>query len=161
MKLIKLIILILITTFSFDLYSQETKRIVSNIQGLVLDVDDNFISSSIIMDENDNELACNNIIYYSRNREALQVNNETGEITATLPGFHEVVVICIQEGGKRLRSNFTVNVNYPPVNEIKISLNNDILYTESYIPLSYEVIDEKGFVRTDVKFDLSSSNNLI
>ena len=161
MKLINSITLILIITFSFDLYSQETKRIVSNIQDLVLDVDDNFLSSSMLMDENDNELAYNNMIYYSRNREALQVNNETGEITAILPGFHEVIIICIQEGGKRLRSNFTVNVNYPPVNEIKISLNNDILYTESYIPLSYEVIDEKGFVRTDVKFDLSSSNNLI
>ena len=161
MKLIKSIILILITTFSFELYSQETNKIVSNIQGLVLDVGENFMSSSVIMDENNNELTFSNMIYYSRNREALQVNNETGEINAILPGFHDVIVICIQEGGKRLRSNFTVSVNYPPVNEIKIFLNNDVLYTDSYVPLSYEVIDEKGFVRTDVKFDLSSSNDLI
>ena len=161
MKIIKPIILLFIITFSFELYSQESSRIVSNIQDLVLDVDESFVASSVTMDDNDNEVSCNNMIYYSRNREALDVDNETGEITANLPGFYTIVAICIQEGGNRLRKDFSVKVNYPPVNEIKISLINNVLYTDSYIPLIFEVIDEKGFVRNDVKFNLTSSNNLI
>ena len=161
MKIIKPIILLFIITFSFELYSQESSRIVSNIQDLVLDVDESFVASSVTMDDNDNEVSCNNMIYYSRNREALDVDNETGEITANLPGFYTIVAICIQEGGTRLRKDFSVKVNYPPVNEIKISLIDNVLYTDSYIPLIFEVIDEKGFVRNDVKFNLTSSNNLI
>jgi hypothetical protein len=161
MKIIKPIILLFIITFSFELYSQESNRIVSTIQDLVLDVDESFVASSVTMDDNDNEVSCNNMIYYSRNREALNVDNETGEITANLPGFYTVVAICIQEGGNRLRKDFSVKVNYPPVNEIKISLINNVLYTDSYIPLIFEVIDEKGFVRNDVKFNLKSSNDLI
>ena len=161
MKIIKPIILLFIITFSFELYSQESSRIVSNIQDLVLDVDESFVASSVTMDDNDNEVSCNNMIYYSRNREALDVDNETGEITANLPGFYTIVAICIQEGGNRLRKDFSVKVNYPPVNEIKISLIDNVLYTDSYIPLIFEVIDEKGFVRNDVKFNLTSSNNLI
>ena len=161
MKIIKPIILLFIITFSFELYSQESSRIVSNIQDLVLDVDESFVASSVTIDDNDNEVSCNNMIYYSRNREALDVDNETGEITANLPGFYTIVAICIQEGGNRLRKDFSVKVNYPPVNEIKISLINNVLYTDSYIPLTFEVIDEKGFVRNDVKFNLTSSNNLI
>ena len=161
MKIIKPIILLFIITFSFELYSQESNRIVSNIQDLVLDVDESFVASSVTMDDNDNEVSCNNMIYYSRNREALDVDNETGKITANLPGFHTVVAICIQEGGNRLRKDFSVKVNYPPVNEIKILLINNVLYTDSYIPLTFEVIDEKGFVRNDVKFNLTSSNDLI
>ena len=161
MKIIKPIILLFIITFSFELYSQESSRIVSNIQDLVLDVDESFVASSVTMDDNDNEVSCNNMIYYSRNREALDVDNETGEITANLPGFYTIVAICIQEGGNRLRKDFSVKVNYPPVNEIKISLIDNVLYTDSYIPLIFEVIDEKGFVRNDVKFNLTSSNDLI
>ena len=161
MKIIKPIILFFIITFSFELYSQESSRIVSNIQDLVLDVDESFVASSVTMDDNDNEVSCNNMIYYSRNREALDVDNETGKITANLPGFYTIVAICIQEGGNRLRKDFSVKVNYPPVNEIKISLINNVLYTDSYIPLTFEVIDEKGFVRNDVKFNLTSSNDLI
>ncbi|MEE3112936.1 MAG: hypothetical protein VX263_02425 [Bacteroidota bacterium] len=161
MQIIKPIILLFIITFSFELYSQESSRIVSNIQDLVLDVDESFVASSVTMDDNDNEVSCNNMIYYSRNREALDVDNETGEITANLPGFYTIVAICIQEGGNRLRKDFSVKVNYPPVNEIKISLIDNVLYTDSYIPLIFEVIDEKGFVRNDVKFNLTSSNNLI
>ena len=161
MKIIKPIILLFIITFSFESYSQDNNRIVSNIQDLVLDVDESFTASSVTMDDNDNEVSCNNMIYYSRNREALDVNNETGEITANSPGFFTVVAICIQEGGKRLRKDFSVKVNYPPVNKIKISLINNVLYTDSYIPLTFEVIYEKGFIRNDVKFNLTSSNDLI
>ena len=139
MKIIKPIILLFIIIFSFESYSQDSNRIVSNIQDLVLDVDESFTPSSVTMDDNDNEVSCNNMIYYSRNREALDVNNETGEITANLPGFYTVVAICIQEEGKRLRKNFFVKVNYPPVNKIKISLINNVLYTDSYIPLIFDV----------------------
>ena len=64
MKIIKPIILLFIITFSFELYSQESSRIVSNIQDLVLDVDESFVASSVTMDDNDNEVSCNNMIYY-------------------------------------------------------------------------------------------------
>ena len=65
MKIIKAVILLFIITFSFELYSQESNRIVSNIQDLVLDVDESFVASSVTMDDNDNEVSCNNMIYYS------------------------------------------------------------------------------------------------
>jgi hypothetical protein len=41
------------------------------------------------------------------------------------------------------------------------SLVSTYPHHKGYIPLTFEVIDEKGFVRNDVKFNLTSSNNLI
>ena len=49
----------------------------------------------------------------------------------------------------------------PKVKEINVSLNADVVYTGTYLPLSYEVIDEMGFKRQNVNFSLVSSNDIL
>ena len=53
---------------------------------------------------------------------------------ANEPGTHEVVAICIDSQGKRLSKTFYVDVNYPKVKEVKLSLNNQNIYVGNYIP---------------------------
>ena len=62
---------------------------------------------------------------------------------------------------KRISKTFQVSVEYPKVKEIKVSLNVDKVYTGTYLPITYEVIDEMGFVRNDVNFDLNSSDGIL
>ena len=161
MKFIKSII-VLMLIFSFESYSQENEKIISNLQDLKIDVGEKFSPNTMIMDSNDKKMKCERMIYFSRNPEGLSVDNETGNVTAHIPGVHDVVAICIKEGGNnRLRKSFSVRVNYPPVKEIKMLLKENSIYPGSYIPIKYEVIDEKGFIRTNANFTLKSSNNIV
>ena len=83
-----------------------------------------------------------NMIYYNKQgvfstAKSIQVDNESGKIIANQPGLHEVVAVCITEGGKRFSRTFVVDVQFPAVKEIKISLNSDKVYEGTYVPISY------------------------
>ena len=60
-----------------------------------------------------------------------------------------------------MSKTFNVNVKYPKVKEIKLSINASKIYSGTYIPISYEVIDEMGFKRNNVNFSLKSSNDIL
>ena len=131
---------------------------------LKMNVGDTFTPSSYVMSSDGSTTSCDNMIYYNKQgvfstAKSIQVDNESGKIIANQPGLHEVVAVCITEGGKRFSRTFVVDVQFPAVKEIKISLNSDKVYEGTYVPISYEVIDEMGFVRENVNFSIKSSNS--
>jgi len=131
-----------------------------------MNLGDSFTPISFVVDSDGKKSDCSRMIYYNKrgvfsSAKSITVDNETGTIKANEPGIHEIVVICIGEGGKRLSRTFDVDVKYPKVKEINLLIKKDKIYSGTYIPISYEVIDEKGFVRNNVNFSLKSSNNLI
>ena len=141
----------------------QIKTIESDLLDLKLNVGDTFTPSSYVMTSDGSTSQCDNMIYYNKKgvfstAQSIQVDNETGKIEANQPGLHEVVAVCITEGGKRLSRTFIVDVEFPAVKEIKITLNSDNVYEGTYVPISYEVIDEMGFVRENVNFSITSSN---
>ncbi len=96
---------------------------------------------------------CSNIIYYNKkgvfsSATSISVDNENGSIKANESGSHEVVAICIGEGGKRHTKTFEVFVNYPKIKEVKLKLENNSIYVGNYIPLVYEITDELDITRT-------------
>ena len=50
--------------------------------------------------------------------------------------------VCIDSQGKRLSKTFNVNVNYPKIKEIKLSINDENIYIGNYVKLIYEITDE-------------------
>ncbi|MEC7877926.1 MAG: hypothetical protein VX499_03075 [Bacteroidota bacterium] len=155
----------LITLLSFFSYSQQ-KTIVSNLDNLSLSIGDSYTPITFVLDSDGKKADCNRMIYYNKrgvfsSAKSITVDNETGTITANEPGSHEVVAICFGEGGKRMSKTFNVNVKYPKVKEIKLSINASKIYSGTYIPISYEVIDEMGFKRNNVNFSLKSSNDIL
>ena len=157
------ILQILFLTISLTGFSQ-TKTIESDLMDLKMNVGDTFTPSSYVMGADGSKTSCDNMIYYNKQgvfstAKSIQVDNESGKIIANQPGLHEVVAVCITEGGKRFSRTFVVDVQFPAVKEIRISLNSDKVYEGTYIPISYEVIDEMGFVRENVNFSIKSSNS--
>ena len=149
----------------FNGISQQ-KTIVSNLQNLKMKLGESFTPTSFVLDSEEKKSDCNRMIYYNKkgvfsSAKSIYVDDQTGTIKANEPGIHEIVAICIGEGGKRLTRTFEVNVMYPKVKEIKISIDSDKIYSGTYVPISYKVIDEMGYVRNDVDFSLKSSNNVL
>ena len=164
MKSFKLIFL-LSFFLVFNGISQQ-KTIVSNLQNLKMKLGESFTPTSFVLDSEEKKSDCNRMIYYNKkgvfsSAKSIYVDDQTGTIKANEPGIHEIVAICIGEGGKRLTRTFEVNVMYPKVKEIKISIDSDKIYSGTYVPISYKVIDEMGYVRNDVDFSLKSSNNIL
>ena len=159
---------ILLTIFlllSFFSYSQE-KSIVSNLDNLSIDIGDSYTPLTFVIDSEGNKGDCNRMIYYNKigvfsSAKSITVDNETGTITANEPGLHEVVAICFDKLGKRMSKTFSVNVKYPKVKDIKVSINSPKIYEGTYLPISYEVIDEMGFKRNNVNFSLKASNDIL
>ena len=122
----------LITLLSFFSYSQQ-KTIVSNLDNLSLSIGDSYTPITFVLDSDGKKADCNRMIYYNKrgvfsSAKSITVDNETGTITANEPGKHEVVAICFGEGGKRMSKTFNVNVKYPKVKEIKLSINASKIY---------------------------------
>ena len=161
----RILISILLLLIPFFNHAQE-KSIISDLEGLELSIGDSFIPTTFVIDSKDNRSDCDRIIYYNKRgvfstANSIKVDNQTGEIIANKPGLHEVVAVCYGKDRKRVSKTYQVNVKYPKVKEIKITLNIDKVYTGTYLPISYEVIDEMGFVRDNVNFSLKSSNNIL
>ena len=164
MKLFKLTFLLSFFVVFHGISQQKT--IVSNLQNLKMKLGDSFTPTSFVLDSEENKSNCDRMIYYNKkgvfsSAKSIYVDNQTGTIKANEPGIHEIVAICIGEGGKRLTRTFEVDVMYPKVKEIKISIDSDKIYSGTYVPITYEVIDEMGYVRDDVNFSLKSSSDIL
>ncbi len=148
---------------SFILFGQE-KSIVSDLDGLELNIGDTFTPTTFVVDGKSERSDCVRMIYYNKRgvfstANSISVDNQSGSLTANKPGVHEVVAVCFDADRKRTSKTFQVNVKYPKVKEIKISLDVEKVYSGTYVPVSYQVIDEMGFVRDNVNFTLKSSND--
>ena len=97
------ILQILFLTISLTGFSQ-TKTIESDLMDLKMNVGDTFTPSSYVMSSDGSTTSCDNMIYYNKQgvfstAKSIQVDNESGKIIANQPGLHEVVAVCITEGG--------------------------------------------------------------
>ena len=136
----------LLICFIIKLNAQD-KAIVSDLDGLTLNIGDTYIPSTYVSDSNGVKSDCQNIIYYNKkgvfsSANSISVDSQNGSIKANEPGSHEVVAICIGEAGKRHSKTFEVFVNYPKIKKVELKLDNNLVYEGNYIPLIYEITDE-------------------
>jgi hypothetical protein len=160
-------------------YSQE-KTIISDLENLTLNIGEIFKPSSQVINLDGSEGKCIRLYYYNKkgvfsSAKSITFDRSEGTLNANEPGTHEVVAICIDSEGSRLSKTFYVDVNYPKVKEVKLSLNNQNIYVGNYIPLVYEITDERDTKRvidfwstdvaaryfSEVDMSLKSNNNKI
>lgn len=138
--------------FIITLYSQN-KTIISDLDGLTLNIGETFTPNTYVSNSDGLKSNCSNIIYYNKkgvftSANSISVDVENGSIKANEPGTHEVVAICIGEGGKRHSRTFEVFVNYPKIKKVTLKLDDNSVYVGNYIPLIYEITDELDVIRT-------------
>ena len=137
--------------FSLSLFSQKT--LVSDLDGLEMNIGDVFNPTTYVANSDGEKSDCNFIIYYNKRgvfstANAIKIDRAAGSLEANEPGTHEVVAICIGEGGKRHSKTFEVFVNYPDVAKVNLKLDNSPIYVGNYIPVVYEITDENNVTRT-------------
>lgn len=97
----------------------------------------------------------------SRNGKAVGVDDDN-TVSASIPGEHTIIILSPDPSGsrdQRLRVDYKVTVNYPPLAEIRIDEIPDKVYAGTTIPLKIKVYDKTGFHREDVKVTLSTTSN--
>ncbi len=171
------ILLLIFISFSAMLYSQD-KSIVSDLDELKLDIGQIYEPTTYSIDNKGNKYDCERVIYYykkgafSMTGKVMEFDRAKGTIKAVEPGYHEVVAICYDSGSSSRRT-FNVTINYPKVKSIEILTNNEDIYTDSYIPLSYKITDEMNVTRdidywksdnaeryfSNLEFSINSSND--
>jgi len=136
-------------------------RIVVEPAELVMDVESTARIQAKVVDAEGKEVSGQQLLFYSRKGKAVEVDT-SGLVTAHMPGEHKIIIITPRPAtGKRLRIDYPVKVNYPPISEIKISDVPAEVYAGTTIPLEITVLDEMGMEREDINVQLSSTNPAI
>ena len=171
------ILLLIFISFSTLLFSQE-KSVISDLDELKLDIGQIYKPTTYSVDNQGKKYDCERVYYYykkgafSMTGKVMEFNRAKGTIKAVEPGYHEVVAICYGSG-KSIRRTFNVTINYPKVKSIDIITGNESIYTDTYIPLSYKIIDQMDVVRdidywksdnaeryfSNLEFSINSSND--
>ena len=170
------LLLIILLLISITVYSQG-KSLVSDLDELKINIGQVFKPTTYNIDNLGEKFDCERVIYYQK-RGAFSKGNsiEFDRIEGTLkgiePGYHEIIAICYS-GGSSSRRTFNVKVNYPKVKSINILTGKNTIYTNTFIPISYEITDEMGVIRnidywksdnaqkyfSNLEFSINSSNN--
>ena len=170
--------LIIVFTLFFSFLTSQEKSIVSDLDELKLDIGQIYEPSTYSVDNKGNKYDCERVIYYykkgafSMTGKVMEFDRAKGTIKAVEPGYHEIVAICY-DGGSSSRRTFNVTINYPKVKSIEILTNNQDIYTDSYIPLSYKITDQMNVIRdidywksdnaeryfSNLEFSINSSND--
>ena len=171
------ILLLIFISFSTLLFSQD-RSIVSDLDELKLDIGQVYKPTTYTVDNNGKKYDCERVIYYykkgafSMTGKAMEFDRAKGTIKAVEPGYHEVVAICYNSGSSSRRT-FNISINYPKVKSIEILTNEQGIYTDSYIPLSYKITDQMNVIRdinywksdnaeryfSNLEFSINSSND--
>ena len=171
------ILLLIFISFSTLLFSQE-KSVISDLDELKLDIGQIYKPTTYSVDNQGKKYDCERVYYYykkgafSMTGKVMEFNRAKGTIKAVEPGYHEVVAICYGSG-KSIRRTFNVTINYPKVKSIDIITENESIYTDTYIPLSYKITDQMDVVRdidywksdnaeryfSNLEFSINSSND--
>ena len=156
MRILSLSILCLLFSVT-ALYAQDLK-IVTEPAELVLDVESQARITAKVVDADGNEVPGQQLLFYSRKGKAVEVDT-TGLVTAHMPGEHKIIILTPRPAtGKRLRIDYPVKVNYPPISEIKVSDVPAKVYAGTTLPLEVTVLDAMGMEREDINVKVSSSD---
>ena len=147
-----------------NLNSQEF-TVNSNLENLSLEVGEVFAPSTHVLDKDGNKVECPNIFYYNKNGalnwdDGISFNRRRGTIKGEAPGQHKVIVLCLGLSEGRVSRDFDVTVNYAKPKELQVNLSRETVYTGTYVPLQYKVVDAYGFTRFDADIKISSDNDL-
>ena len=173
-------IIILLSSFFITIGFSQDRTIISDLENLTLDVGQVFKPNSKVINFDGSQGDCERLVYYNKkgvfsSAKSIIFDRSKGTLKANDPGTHEIVAVCLNSGGKRLTKTFYVNVNYPKVKEVKLSLSDNKIYVGNYIPLVYEITDELNTKRkidywsydvaskyfSEVDVSLTSSNDKI
>ena len=173
-------IIILLSSFFITIGFSQDRTIISDLENLTLDVGQVFKPNSKVINFDGSQGDCERLVYYNKkgvfsSAKSIIFDRSKGTLKANDPGTHEIVAVCLNSGGKRLTKTFYVNVNYPKVKEVKLSLSDNNIYVGNYIPLVYEITDELNAKRkidywsydvaskyfSEVDVSLTSSNDKI
>ena len=171
-------LLIVSFLFSIILTSQE-KNLISDLDNLKINIGEVYKPKTYKINNQGEKSNCERVIYYHKKGafsrgKAIEFNRSEGTLKGIEPGYHEIVAICYGEGTSS-RKTFNVKVNYPKVKSINILTGNQTIYTNTFIPISYEITDEMNVVRnidywksdnakkyfSNLVFSITSSNNKI
>jgi hypothetical protein len=171
-------LLIVSFLFSIILTSQE-KNLISDLDNLKINIGEVYKPKTYKINNLGEKSNCERVIYYHKKGafsrgKAIEFNRSEGTLKGIEPGYHEIVAICYGEGTSS-RKTFNVKVNYPKVKSINILTGNQTIYTNTFIPISYEITDEMNVVRnidywksdnakkyfSNLVFSIKSSNNKI
>jgi hypothetical protein len=109
---------------------------------------------AMVVDENGKPIAGREVFYFSRS--GISVDS-MGMVKAYEPGEHQVIIISPDSDGNRVRKDYPVQVEFPPLAKVEITEVPQRIYSKTFFPLKIEVYDEKNFKR-DVAVQLSSSD---
>jgi hypothetical protein len=171
-------LLIVSFLFSIILTSQE-KNLISDLDNLKINIGEVYKPKTYKINNLGEKSNCERVIYYHKKGafsrgKAIEFNRSEGTLKGIEPGYHEIVAICYGEGTSS-RKTFNVKVNYPKVKSINILTGNQTIYTDTFIPISYEITDEMNVLRnidywksdnakkyfSNLVFSITSSNNKI
>jgi hypothetical protein len=143
-----------------SLFAQDMRIVVEPAE-LVMDVESTARIQAKVVDAEGKEVSGQQLLFYSRKGKAVEVDT-SGLVTAHMPGEHKIIILTPRPAtGKRLRIDYPVKVNYPPISEIKISDVPAEVYAGTTVPLEITVLDEMGMEREDINVQISSTNPAI
>ena len=149
---------ILCSLFTFSVLFAQDLRIVTEPEELVMDVETSARIDAKVVDAEGNEVPGQQLLFYSRKGKAVEVD-ESGMVTAHMPGEHKIIILTPRPAtGKRLRIDYPVKVNFPPISEIIVSEVPAKVYAGTIFPLEVLVMDEMGLEREDINVKVSSSD---
>ncbi|MDN5200850.1 Ig-like domain-containing protein [Fulvivirgaceae bacterium BMA10] len=140
-------------------FSQDELSIKVEPENLVMNVGEKLKIKAYVVDKNGKRIKDRKIGYYSRKRRAVGVDS-TGLVTAYAPGSYSLIIISPDEK-KYLRSDYKVEVSYPPITKVEIQQVPNHIYAGTSIPLNIKVFDKMDMERKDVSVELSSANKTI
>ncbi|MFU8811716.1 MAG: LVIVD repeat-containing protein [Balneolaceae bacterium] len=124
---------------------------------IVLEVGDELQLQAKAFDA-DGNLLSENLRVLSRSRRALPISRD-GLLVAQNPGSFTVSVLYVDDNDNRVMKDFTVMVNYPPLESITVLNLPENLYAGTSVQLDFEIIDQAGLNRDNVDVQLSLNNN--
>ena len=149
---------ILCLLFSLTTVYAQDLKIVTEPAELVMDVASQARINAKVVDAEGKEVSGQQLLYYSRKGKAVEVDT-TGLVTAHMPGEHKIIILTPRPAtGKRLRIDYPVKVNYPPISKIEVSDVPAKVYAGTTLPLEVTVMDEMGMEREDINVKVSSSD---
>jgi len=147
---------ILMFLMILPLHAQE-KRIVFEVDTLVLDIDQESMITAKVVDAN-GEQTGDTVAFFTRARRSLALER-SGAVKAMLPGNFSIIAMSMGEG--RVRSSLPVFVKYPPVTGVEFTDKPDNVYAETSFQLNLLVTDAMNLSRDNVEVRVSSSDEAI
>lgn len=132
-----------------------------NTDPITLKIGESVQIMASVVDEKGQAVPDREYLFYSRDSKGLSVVDSTGLATAIKHGQYTIIVISPNKEQGRLRADVNVLIEPAAISKVEIQEVPNNIYAGVTLPLSVKVIDEAGFERPEVRFNVTSSNEKI